>query len=101
MCVATKAVDSNLKELILLEEFKSCLPEHIVVYLNEQKVAFLTNASMMADEFVLTYKSVFSSIRTEPLSSSLHLNLHFYEIRITQNRLKSIASVFTFINLGM
>lgn len=38
--------------------------------MNEQKVAFLTNASELADEFVLTYKSVFSSVRTKPVSST-------------------------------
>ena len=31
---------AEMKALILLEEFKKCLPELIVVYLNEQKVAF-------------------------------------------------------------
>uniref|UniRef100_A0A3Q4GPI4 SCAN box domain-containing protein n=1 Tax=Neolamprologus brichardi TaxID=32507 RepID=A0A3Q4GPI4_NEOBR len=49
----------ELKTLILLEEFKKCLPERIVTYLNEQKVSSLTNAALLADEFVLTHKSVF------------------------------------------
>lgn len=29
---------SSLRELMLLEDFKKCLPERIVLYLNEQKV---------------------------------------------------------------
>lgn len=38
-CSACKADDfASVRELILLEEFKNCLPERIVVYLNEQKV---------------------------------------------------------------
>ncbi|XP_039863188.1 uncharacterized protein LOC120718658 [Simochromis diagramma] len=49
----------ELKTLVLLEEFKKCLPERIVTYLNEQKVSSLTNAALLADEFVLTHKSVF------------------------------------------
>ncbi|XP_029927354.1 uncharacterized protein LOC115373220 [Myripristis murdjan] len=49
-----------MRELILLEEFKNCLPEKVVVYLNEQKVASLTAAAVLADEFALTHKSVFS-----------------------------------------
>ncbi len=71
-CAATKAVDYNsLKELILLEEFKSCLPERVVVYLNEQKVASLSYAAVLADEFVLTHKSVFSPVCTESVPSTL------------------------------
>ncbi|XP_013856586.1 uncharacterized protein LOC106512535, partial [Austrofundulus limnaeus] len=51
----------DLRELILLEEFKKCLPERIVVYLNEQKVSSLTKAALLADEFILTHKTVFTS----------------------------------------
>jgi len=65
-CSATKVDDFNsLRELVLLEEFKSCLPERVVVYLNEQKVNALAPAAVLADEFMLTHKSVFSVSRTE------------------------------------
>ncbi len=38
-CTASKVRDFNeLRELVLLEEFKGCLPDRVVVYLNEQKV---------------------------------------------------------------
>lgn len=69
-CTSNKVTDfQTLRELILLEEFKSCIPERIVVYLNEQKVTSLTQASVFADEFTLTHKSVFSA-RTEKVLSS-------------------------------
>ncbi len=60
-CAANK-VDTfeQLKELILLEEFKNCLTEKIVVYLNEQKVSSLSEAAVFSDEFVLTHRVVFS-----------------------------------------
>lgn len=51
---------AEIRELILLEEFKKCLPERIVVYLNEQKESSVTKAAVLADEFILTHKSVFS-----------------------------------------
>ena len=35
---------AEMRELILLEEFKKCLPERIVVYLNEQKESSVTKA---------------------------------------------------------
>ncbi|XP_026019876.1 uncharacterized protein LOC113020278 [Astatotilapia calliptera] len=57
---ASKVPDYNsLRELILLEEFKNGLPERIVVHLNEQKVSTLKEAAVIADEFVLTHKTVF------------------------------------------
>ena len=50
---------SSLRELILLEEFKKCLPDRVVVYLNEQKVDRLSSAAVLADEYALTHKTVF------------------------------------------
>uniref|UniRef100_A0A8C6MEZ7 CCHC-type domain-containing protein n=1 Tax=Nothobranchius furzeri TaxID=105023 RepID=A0A8C6MEZ7_NOTFU len=45
----------DLKELILMEEFKKCLPERLAIYLNERKVSSLFSAALLADEFVLTH----------------------------------------------
>ncbi|CAI5663468.1 uncharacterized protein LOC102079919 [Oreochromis niloticus] len=59
---ASKVKDlEGLKELILLEEFKKCLPDQVVIYLNEQKVTSLAKAAVMADEFTLTHKTIFSA----------------------------------------
>lgn len=59
-CSASKATNfEQLRELILLEEFKTSLPEKIVVYLNEQKSVSLSQAAVSADEFVLTHKAIF------------------------------------------
>ncbi|XDV36854.1 hypothetical protein PO909_006570 [Leuciscus waleckii] len=53
---------------MLLEEFKGCLSDRIVVYLNEQKVTTLSHqAAVLSDEFVLTHKNVFASARPEKL----------------------------------
>lgn len=41
---------------MLLEELKKCLPERIVVYLNEQKVVSLVEAAMLANKFALTHQ---------------------------------------------
>ncbi|KAF7640719.1 hypothetical protein LDENG_00020130, partial [Lucifuga dentata] len=57
-CLVCKANDlKSLRELMLVEEFKNCLPERIVIYLNEQKVATLQQAAVLADEFALTHKN--------------------------------------------
>ncbi len=52
-CTASKASDfDTLRELMLLEEFKGCLSEHVVVYLNEQKVLQKVFASVRPEEFL-------------------------------------------------
>lgn len=43
---------------MLLEDFKNCLPDH-VVYLNEQKVNTLQQAASLADEFALRHRVTF------------------------------------------
>ena len=43
---------NSLRELILVEDFKKCLPECIVVYINEQKVIVSSEAAVLADEYV-------------------------------------------------
>ncbi|KAL0152923.1 hypothetical protein M9458_051752 [Cirrhinus mrigala] len=63
-CLASKVASfEQLQDLILLEEFKNCIPENIVVHLNEQKINSLSEAAVLADEFALTHRSVFSSTR--------------------------------------
>uniref|UniRef100_A0A1A8I1B8 Gypsy retrotransposon integrase-like protein 1 n=1 Tax=Nothobranchius kuhntae TaxID=321403 RepID=A0A1A8I1B8_NOTKU len=47
---------AELKELILIEEFKRHLPERLVLYLNEQKVNSFSEAALLADEFSLTHR---------------------------------------------
>ena len=69
-CVATKVQDfDSLRNQILIEEFKSTMPEKIVTYLNERKVTSLSQAAILADEFVLTHKQVFVS--SQPTKSFL------------------------------
>ncbi len=46
-----------------MEEFKNCAPEPVVIHLNEQKVNTLSEAAVIADEFVLTHKTVFPCSR--------------------------------------
>ncbi len=42
---AWKVTDYNsLRELMLIEEFKNCVPERTALYLNEQKVSTVQHA---------------------------------------------------------
>ncbi len=69
-CISSKVTDfKTLRELILLEQFKNCVPECVIVYLNEQKVLSLSHASVSADEFALTHKNVFTTVRFDKTAS--------------------------------
>ena len=75
-CEASK-VDSfeTLTELILIEDLKNCLPERLVAYLNERKPTALAEATILADEFLLTHKREFGAVRSAsvaPAYSSSH-----------------------------
>ena len=60
----------KLKQLILLEEFKSCVPINIKAYLEEQKVEELHRAATLSDDYKLTHQN-FSSVsdRKDAVSS--------------------------------
>ncbi len=59
-CLSSRITSlEEIQKLILLEEFKNCVPANIVVYLNEQKVTSLANAAVLADKFVDTRMSFF------------------------------------------
>ena len=49
---------SKLRELMLIEEFKSCIPVELKTYLDDQKASDLHNAAVLADEYSLTHKNV-------------------------------------------
>ncbi len=49
----------SLRELLLIEEFKNCVPERTALYLNEQKVSTVQQAAVLADEYALMHKPVF------------------------------------------
>ena len=51
----------NLKQLILIEEFKRCVRDDIKTYLDEKNVETLQKAATVADDFALTHKSFHKS----------------------------------------
>lgn len=61
-CAANKtSTYEALRNQILLEDFKNHLPERIVMYLSENKVVTLSQAAVLADEYALTHKTVFTA----------------------------------------
>lgn len=55
----------KLRQLILLEEFKSCLLPHLKTYLDEWKVDNLHQAAVLADDYSLTHKGTFTKSEHE------------------------------------
>ncbi|KAK0144859.1 hypothetical protein N1851_016575 [Merluccius polli] len=61
-CKSQKAeTKEDLRQLVLLEDFKNCLPTAVCTYLNQQEVTTLDKAAVLADKFVLTLKVNFDN----------------------------------------
>ena len=56
----------SLRELLLLEEFKNCVPLEIKTHLEEVQVESLGNAAKFADEYILTHKNFGKSNHKKP-----------------------------------
>ena len=56
--------------MILVEEFKDCLPTDIKTYLDEQKVDNLHQAATQADDYALTHGGSFSRPNTRSLEAT-------------------------------
>ncbi len=72
-CISMKVTSKEqLRELVLSEEFKHCVPHAVATHLTEHKVNTLSEAAIMADEFVLTHRRSFSSVglKTNDMSKS-------------------------------
>ncbi|KAK7166228.1 hypothetical protein R3I93_006107 [Phoxinus phoxinus] len=79
---ACKVTDYNsLRELLLIEEFKNCVPERTALYLNEQKVSTVQQAAVLADEYALMHKTVFFKRSPDSEGSSLKENVNFSDSR--------------------
>ena len=52
----------QLHQLMLIEEFKNCLPTDIKTYIDEQKIENLHQAATLADDYALTHKSLFGRV---------------------------------------
>ncbi|XP_036419555.1 uncharacterized protein LOC118803140 isoform X2 [Colossoma macropomum] len=98
----------QLQELMLLEDFKSCLPENLVVYLNEQKFSSLADAAVAADEFALTHKSTFPVLaRNETTKSRTFRSSLIWPwiiktlVKVHLRVLGKRVSVFIVINLAI
>lgn len=59
-CVSQKAENKDqIRQLILIEDFKNCLPTALSTYINEQKADTLQKAATLADDFVLMHKVMY------------------------------------------
>ncbi|KAL2102368.1 hypothetical protein ACEWY4_001536 [Coilia grayii] len=59
----------GLCDLVLLEQFKNIIPDHLATYVNERKVKTAAEAAVLADEFVLTHKTNFRGDASTPINS--------------------------------
>ena len=50
----------KLRQIVLIEEFKRCIPNSIKIFLDEQKAEKLETAACLADDYALTHKESFT-----------------------------------------
>ena len=65
MWCASMSVEEDfkkLRELMLLEEFKNCLPSEVKTYIEEKRTATLCQATVQSDDYSPTHKTSFGKI---------------------------------------
>ena len=60
----------KLRQLILIEEFKGCLPTGVKTYIEEQKAESIQQAARLADDYSLTHRGSFDSFTVNSSSAS-------------------------------
>ncbi|KAL2095450.1 hypothetical protein ACEWY4_010169 [Coilia grayii] len=70
-CSSTKVESiEDLSNLVLVEQFKTCLPEDVAVYISEHQVATVSEAAVLADDYALVHKSKFAYAQTARIGRS-------------------------------
>ena len=71
-CSSQKIEESydRLRQLILVEEFKRCVPSSVRTFIDEQKAETLENAARLADDYSLTHKDSFYGKPSQSFSLS-------------------------------
>ena len=68
-CAGQNVADyAQLCQLVLMEEFKDCLPDALSMYVSEQRATTLEKASVLADEYDLTHTVCDKPRRVETVS---------------------------------
>ena len=52
---------TKLHQLILIEEFKGCLPTGVQTYIEERKAESIQQVARLAGDYTLTYRGTFES----------------------------------------
>ena len=84
----------KLRQLVLVEEFKACVPVDIKTYIDEQKATTLQQAAVLADDYLLTHRGAFhspgggiGSFAGGKDKSSISLNPHDQTMTIIETKL--------------
>ena len=55
---------AKLRQLMLVEEYKWCIPSDVKAFLHEKKVEILDVAARLADDYALTHKASYNGCET-------------------------------------
>lgn len=86
-CTSTEVgSQEDLSNLVLVEQFKNCLPEDIATYISEHQVATVAEAAVLADDYALIHKTKFAYASTPRNDRS-----HWVRQGTRQPQLKTIS----------
>ena len=73
-CASKEVEDdySNLKQLMVIEEFKRRVPNEVKTHLDEHKIKSLSEAAILADDYALTHKTSFNTYNRKPKFGSFN-----------------------------
>ncbi len=69
----------QMRQLVLLEEFKRSIPSEIRTHLNEQHASGLSQAAVIADDYALTHKQFKQTSTTESFKSTKPVKQKSYQ----------------------
>ena len=87
-CISKKIKDfDDLRQLVLIEEFKRCIGTGIRTFIDEQRVETLEDVARLSDDYALTHKSASASEHqySEPRNTSHHVS-HSNDRRVSEHK---------------
>ena len=94
-CTASE-VDNfeSLCDLILLEQFKTAVPQQIATYVGEKEVKTVAEAAALADDYTLTHKGTFGEPRPYVADSGFRRNIPLFDMQPAAGLGRVVGSVY-------
>ncbi|KAK0150744.1 hypothetical protein N1851_008151 [Merluccius polli] len=94
-CTASEVENfESLCDLILLEQFKTAVPQQIATYVGEKEVKTVAEAAALADDYTLTHKGTFGEPRPYVADSGFRRNTPLFDMQPAAGLGRVVGSVY-------